>query len=94
MDIRSLQRPLKDGYRQDPGSSRMVGMMTIYPVPAGYMPRKGVPAAIAKLAAPTQPGMIMSNEQPWVWSYLTVSELASGRSEGRAQRIIFMIRTS
>jgi hypothetical protein len=69
-------------------------MMTIYPVPAGYMPRKGVPAAIAKLAAPTQPGMIMSNEQPWVWSYLTVSELASGRSEGRAQRIIFMIRTS
>jgi hypothetical protein len=66
----------------------IVAMMTIYPVPSMYMPRKGVPAAIAKLAAPTLPGMIMSNEQPWLWSYLTVSELASGQSEGRAERIM------
>ena len=63
-------------------------MMTIYPVPSAHMPRKDVPAAIAKLAVPTLPGTIICGEQPWIWSYLTVSELASGQSEGRAKRIL------
>ena len=66
----------------------IIAMMTIYPVPLVYMPKKGVPAAIAKLAVPTQPGTIMSAEQPWLWSYLTVCELASSQSEGRGERII------
>ena len=67
----------------------MIGaMMKIYPVPSAYMPRKGVPAAIKKLAVPTQPGTMMSDDQPWLWTYLTLSELASGQSEGRAERIM------
>jgi hypothetical protein len=65
----------------------ITAMMTIYPVPSVYMPRTNVPPGIRKLAEPTQPGTILSDDQPWIWSYLTVAELANGHTEGRAQRI-------
>jgi hypothetical protein len=66
----------------------ITAMMTIYPLASAYMPKKGVPPDIRKLATPTPPGTILSDNQPWIWNYLTVSELANGPSEGSAQRIL------
>jgi hypothetical protein len=66
----------------------ITAMMTIYPVPLAYIPKKGVPPDIRTLAEPTRRGTPLSDNQPWIWSYLTVAELANGHTEGRAQRIL------
>ena len=86
--LRELNR--SEAPKDVPGAllDMIIAMMTIYPVPSAYMPKKGVPAAIARLATSNKPGMIKSAEQPWIWSYLMISELASEQSEGRAKRII------
>jgi hypothetical protein len=86
--LRELNRREAPQKMADAWREMIIAMMTIYPVPSAYMPKKGVPAAIAKLAALNKPGTIMSTEQPWLWSYLALAELASDKSEGRAGRIM------
>ena len=86
--LREINRSEPPGDMIAAWKEMIVSMMTIYPVPVAHMPKKGVPAAIARLATATMPGTTLSAEHPWIWSYLTVSELASGRSDGRTERIM------
>lgn len=86
--LRELNRNEPPHDLSDAWKEIITAMMTIYPVPSIYLPRKGVPPGIRKLAEPTQPRTMLSEDQRWIWSYLTIVELANGQTEGRAQRIL------
>jgi hypothetical protein len=84
--VRLLKQVNRSG-RANP-KEMTLAMMGIYPVPWGFMPKNGVPEAIAKLAVPTEPGMTRPSEDcPWLWSMLAVYELVRGKEEGKIERM-------